>query len=136
MSFRTDAHNNPTAFTTDIAKEAGLEIGVDYTQGDPFSSGGHTYYTARLIGDPLFLTIRVISRIGFRNSNGAGRWTYINIPFFLWNNCDTEMKIRIIHDMYKYEGGISMMHLFDSPPLPGDIKLHVNDQMAFKDKVG
>jgi hypothetical protein len=79
--FRTDRHNNPTAFTTDIAKLAGLTLGVDYEQGDSF--GGGKYFTARLLGDAVQTTIRVIDRIGFTTSSGSPRWTYTDsIPNF------------------------------------------------------
>ena len=41
--FRTDRNNNPTAFTTSVAAEAGLILGTDYAVGDPFEAGdAHT----------------------------------------------------------------------------------------------
>lgn len=65
---RTDRHANPTAFTTDIAKQAGLKEGVDYTTGDVFGDKGQ-YNTAKLIGDPVDTTIKVIDKIGFKTQS-------------------------------------------------------------------
>lgn len=45
---RTDRHSNPTAFTTDIAKQAGLVEGKDYSVGDAFGDNGQ-YNTAKLL---------------------------------------------------------------------------------------
>ena len=81
---RTDDNRNPAAITTDIAKQAGLVLGTDYTQGAAFVSYAHTYYTARLLGDPVAQTIRVIDAIGYYTHAGAQRWTYIAIPAFVW----------------------------------------------------
>lgn len=114
MSYRTDRNNNPTAFTTDIAKEAGLVLGVDYEAGDPFPPPSKLT-TAKLLGDPLKLTIQVINKIGFYEG-GTGttaRWTYIAIPFFVWNNLMTEEKIQVIKAMYQCEGGTALLPLFD-----------------------
>lgn len=114
MAFRTDTHNNPTAFTTDIAKEGGLVENQDYSQGDPFSVGVNTYYTARLLGDPIQLTIRVIDKIGFRVGSNpyAPRWTYINLPYDLWKSLTLIQKTQVIGDMYQCEGGTEMKYLF------------------------
>ncbi|MEB3215396.1 MAG: hypothetical protein VKN72_03915 [Nostocales cyanobacterium 94392] len=109
---RTDRHNNPTAFTTDIAKLAGLREGVDYVKGDPFSNG--RYYTARLIGDPVATTIRVIDKIGFYTQSGNPRWSYISsIPQANnWNNLNYTQKKQIIAQMYQREGGSSLRQIF------------------------
>ncbi len=109
---RTDAHNNPAAITTDVAKQGGLVLGTDYTQGDPFTSAAATYYTARLIGDPVALTIRVIDAIGYRTKSGMPRWTYINMPKFLWAAQTPDMKRDIIGEHYRNEGGTAMRALF------------------------
>ena len=111
MSFRTDNNNNPTAFTTEVAKNGGLRLNLDYAFGDLFTIEGHTYYTAKLLHNPIDLTIQLIDKIGFRTSHGA-RWTYINMPKFLWDSLDRTMKVRIIADMYQNEGGITMKGLF------------------------
>ena len=109
---RTDRHLNPTAFTTDIAKLAGLKEGVDYTKGDPFSNG--RYYTAKLIKDPLKTTIQVIDRIGFKTQAGANRWTYTDrIPETKnWNNLNYSQKKQVIAKMYQHEGGTKLRNLF------------------------
>lgn len=109
---RTDRNNNPTAFTTAIAKEAGLNDGVDYEQGDPFQAGNQTYYTAKLLGDPLKLTIQVIDKIGFRTINGYCRWTYVQMPTWIWSLLNTEQKIQFVAYMYRNEGGTTMKGIF------------------------
>lgn len=110
--FRTDINNNPTAFTTDIAKEAGLKLGVDYAQGDPFQAGEMTLYTAKLIGDPVALSIRVIDAIGFYTSLGSMRWSYIAIPHYIWLALDAPQKRDVIGFMYQREGGTAMRKFF------------------------
>lgn len=112
MAFRTDRNNNPVAFTTDIAKQAGLILGTDYAQGDPFTADGATYYTAKLLGDPLKLTITVIDKITFYNKTGRQRWIYIGIPPFIWKKLDLSDRIEIVYFMYRHEGGIELDHLF------------------------
>jgi len=111
---RTDSHNNPTAFTTDVAAEAGLKLGIEYTVGDPFSVGSMTLtlHTARLIGDPIELTIRVIDRIGFYTKLGVQRWSYIGIPRTLWLSQTPAIKSCIIGGMYLREGGKEMLGKF------------------------
>lgn len=113
-TFRTDTHNNPSAFTTDIAAEAKLKLGTDYTQGDPFTSGSHTYHTARLIGDPIVITIRVIDALSFLTQHGTpiSRWGYITMPYFIWAVLTAPEKRDVIGWMYQREGGTAMKHLF------------------------
>lgn len=113
---RTDEHNNPTAFTTDIAKEAGLVLGTDYEAGRPFSVPGNTmktYYTARILGDPIALTIKVIDTIGFYTSHGDIRWIYIGIPKWIWDGLTREQKVKTIGFMYSHEGGTALKGLFN-----------------------
>ena len=116
MSFRTDRNNNPTAFIMDMAKEAGLVEGTDYTQGDPFTvPGTHgpvTYYTARLLGDPIQLTVRVIDAVGYYTKWGGERWTYVAIPQFVWLALDPPTKKKVIAFHYKNEGGVTLAPLF------------------------
>jgi hypothetical protein len=114
---RTDKHRNPTAFTTDIAKEAGLVLGTDYEQGDSFQVAGphgivYTYYTAKLLGDPIATTIRVIDKIGFFNSAHNQRWIYVAIFYDLWKVLSTNNKTAVIGEMYGHEGGTEMKPLF------------------------
>jgi hypothetical protein len=109
---RTDENRNPTAFTTAIAKEAGLVSGVDYQIGDPFYVAGQTFYTARLLGDPIAITIKVIDKIGFYTAPPIARWTYIAIPYFLWLELTLDQKKKVIGYMYQNEGGTEMRGLF------------------------
>src|SRR6185369_10154793 len=109
---RTDEHNNPTAFTTDIAKLAGLIEGVDYERGRPFQVGTATYYTAKLLLDPIATTLRVIDAIGFYTKAGGQRWIYIGIPKFIWDALDHATKVKVIGFMYQHEGGTAMKPLF------------------------
>lgn len=108
---RTDRHNNPTAFTTDIAKQAGLKEGVDYTVGDPFP-GNPNYRTATILGDPIDTTIKVIDKIGFQTQSGAPRWTYINMPKSQWNAMSYDQKKQTIAKMYQNEGGSALKQYF------------------------
>ena len=105
--FRTDRHNNPTAFTTDIAKQAGLKEGVDYVNGDPFPNGKGV--TAKLLGDPIDTSIKVIDNIGFYTKSGAQRWSHTAIPKSQWDNMDYNEKRNVIAKMYKNEGGSGIL---------------------------
>lgn len=115
-SARTDRHNNPAAITTDLAHQGGLIQNTDYTQGDPFTVGSpplaKTYYTARLIGDPIALTIRVIDHVGYYTKTGGQRWTYIALPDFVWSSLTPDLKLRVIGFHYAHEGGTEMAGLF------------------------
>lgn len=116
-AMRTDSHNNPTALTTDVAAEARLILGVDYTRGDSFTytANGvvHTLFTARLIGDPVGITSRLIDKIGFYTSTGSARWTYMGkFPHFIWLQFTPAQKRDVIGYMYANEGGTTMRHLF------------------------
>lgn len=111
--FRTDRNNNPTAFTTDIALEAHLVQGMDYDVGDPFTVGTVVYHTAKLLKDPVELTITVINAIGFYTISGVQRWTYIGIhPGFIWDMLTGAQKKKVIGFMYSQEGGTAMKGLF------------------------
>ncbi len=109
---RADQNNNPAAFTTDVAEEAALVLGTDYVQGDPFTAGPRTYYTAKLLGDPIATTIRVIDKIGYKTRTGVERWSYISLPDFVWNALTPDRKRDVIGYMYMYEGGVAMRSLF------------------------
>jgi hypothetical protein len=110
---------NTAAFTTDIAAEAHLQLGKDYEQGDSFiGSDNHTYYTARLLGDPITITIRVIDAIGFVTSLGSSRWVYITLPKFTWDSLTAPHKRDVIGWMYRHEGGTAMIGLFPNYLLP------------------
>jgi hypothetical protein len=111
MRSRADRHNNPTAFTINVAKQAGLVLGVDYEVGDPFPKAKKEF-TAKLLKDPIETTIRVIDKIGYFTANGVPRWTYIQLPKFVWISLDMSSKIDVIGFHYEHEGGVEMMHLF------------------------
>ena len=110
--FRTDKNSNPTAFTVDVAAEAGLTLGKDYEQGDSFAVGKVTLYTAKLLGDPIAVTICVIDAISFETRSGQMRWAYIAIPKFTWTALTTWQKRDVIGWMYQREGGYMMRPLF------------------------
>lgn len=113
---RGDRNNNPTAFTTDIAKQAGLVEGVDYQDtGDVFTSGDNTYTTAKIIGDPVQVTQKVINNIGFYTQDGNPRWSYITkdpsdtsklyMTDAIWKAMSTTEKAAFIKAMEVREGG-------------------------------
>lgn len=106
--FRTDRNNNPTAMTTDVAAQSGLQYGVDYVQGDAFSGGdGHIYHTAKLLGDPIQVTIKSLDGGGFYTRGGKPRWSYLaTVPGIRnWPNLNYNQKADIIANMYQHEGG-------------------------------
>jgi hypothetical protein len=109
--FRTDENNNPSALTTDVAKQAGLTLGVDYVLGTPFPAPSNLV-TAKLLGDPVAVTIRVITAIGYRTRMGSPRWTYICLPKFVWALLSDDEKRDVIGYQYQNEGGTEMRHLF------------------------
>ncbi len=110
--FRTDRNNNPAALIVDLARQAGLIEGKDFVAGDPFNVGDHTYYTAKLLGDPVALTIRIIDAVGYYTKAGSPRWTYIALPDFVWKGLDTAEKQRIVAFHYQHEGGTALKGLF------------------------
>ena len=118
---RTDRHLNPTAFTTDIAEQAGLQEGVDYEKGDPFpkEEGGDRFHTAKLLKDPIDTTIKVIDKIGLLSDLGSPRWKSKGISDTEWGkwekewpNMSKEQKIEVIKKMYSGEGGTKLNQLF------------------------
>ena len=105
---RTDRHNNPTAMTTDVAKTLGLVEGVDYTAGDAFDGG----VTARLIGDPVAITIKGLDasaaspdRSAFYTKSGGQRWTHTAISDKDWSALSLDAKKAVVASMYQKEGG-------------------------------
>ncbi|MEO5366369.1 MAG: hypothetical protein H7831_08450 [Magnetococcus sp. WYHC-3] len=105
---RTDRHNNPTAFTVNTARQAGLEEGVDYVVGDPFPNNPNLF-TARLLGDPINTTIRVIDQIGFYTKNGNQRWTHTAMKKDAWDSLTYNQKMDTIIKMYANEGGSGVL---------------------------
>jgi hypothetical protein len=115
-SYRTDRNNNPTAFTTELASQAGLNKS-EYTQGDSFTSNGITYYTAKLLINPVALTIAVIDKLGFYTMTPKSlRWSYIAMPYELWLSLTQKQKEYTIGIMYQTEGGTEMINLFPTSP--------------------
>jgi hypothetical protein len=113
MAFRTDRNNNPIAFTTDIARQAGLLAGVDYTQGDSFNSGVSVMFTAKLLKDPVNTCVKVIDKIGFYTKSGLIRWIYIGMPDWVCNKLTRNEKRQVVYFMYKHEGGTELEKLFN-----------------------
>lgn len=116
---RTDENRNPTAFTTDVARDAGLAEGVEYERGTPFvvdEPNGQkiTLYTAKLLLNPIETTLKVLDVAGFYTKHGVHRWTYIGIPPWIWQKASREDKVRTIGFMYQNEGGTAMRSLFPS----------------------
>lgn len=107
---RTDENHNPTAFTTDLARQAGLTLGTDYVAGAPFPIG--PLVTARIIGDPIEVTIRLITAVGYYTRLGKPRWDYIAIPNFVWDSLSRAERVRVIGFHYQREGGTAMKGLF------------------------
>jgi len=107
---RTDRHNNPTAFTSDIAKQAGLVEGTDFEVGDKFPEGNLT--TANLLKDPIQTTIKVIDAIGFFTGGGAQRWSHTAMSESEWTKLSFNEKKDVIEQMYQREGGSALNSLF------------------------
>lgn len=109
--FRTDQNNNPAAITTDIAAQAGLALGTDYAMGAPFPAPSKLV-TAKLLGDPVALTIRVIDAIGYYTRAGGQRWDYIALPEFVWIALTADQKRDVVGFHYQREGGVTMRPRF------------------------
>lgn len=108
---RTDENNNPAAITCNVAEQGGLILGKDYVQGTAFPYPSKEF-TARLLGDPVTLTISVITRIGYYTRTGTQRWNYIAMPQFIWSMLSESQKQDVVGFHYLHEGGITMRHLF------------------------
>lgn len=114
-TMRTERNNNPTAMTTDVAKMLWWELGVDYEIWDAFTTAdGKTLYTAKLIGDPIETTIRLIDRWiangidPFYRANWQPRWSYISkiwVTKDKWLNMSSSEKADVIAQMLKHEWG-------------------------------
>jgi|SRR5882672_3224189 len=108
---RTDQNNNPAAFTVDVAKQAGLVLNLEFVPGTAFPAPSKLV-TAKLLGDPVALTIKVIDAIGYYTKSGTPRWTYIALPKFIWSALTPEQKRDVIGFHYQHEGGTQMRNLF------------------------
>lgn len=104
---RAGRHNNPTAFTTDVARTGGLVEWVDYVKWDPFQWGdGRTYYTARLLWNAVDKTITTIDNYVARGS--FPWWTYANKIWLTpeaWKNADYNTKVWFLQKMQVEEWG-------------------------------
>ncbi len=112
MISRADRNNTPAAIITLLAAEAGLVKGTDYVDGDAFPPPSKLV-TARLLHDPVALTIKVIDAVGYQKRDGGPRWTDINIPKFVWAALSPDVKKAVVLYHYKYEGGTALLSLFD-----------------------
>lgn len=110
---RTERNNNPTAMTSDVAASLGLQNGVDYTQGDPFTtSTGQTLYTAKLNGsDPISATVQAFDKAAangvniFTTASGKPRWSYINLTNNQWDSMTPDQKKQTVEHMQNVENG-------------------------------
>lgn len=99
---RTDRHNNPAAFTTQIAKQAWLVEWVDYVVWDAFPDNPNMF-TAKLIWDPFEQTIKVIDKIWFTTQSWANRWTHTTMSKEQWDWLSIEDKKKVVASMYQKE---------------------------------
>jgi hypothetical protein len=86
-------------------------LGTDYVPGTPFPAPSNLV-TAKLLGDPIQLTIRVISAIGYYTKGGSPRWTYIALPMFVWEALTPSQQRDVVGFHYQHEGGTAMRDLF------------------------
>ncbi len=112
-TMRTERNNNPTAMITAYAKQLWGVEWVDYVQWDSFTSTDenwvtHTYYTAKLIGDPMDKTIELIDRWVANNAkqNVFSAWSYAKDLWMTnekWKNMSREEKEALILKMLQHE---------------------------------
>lgn len=108
---RTDRHNNPTAMTTDVARQFGLVEGTDFMVGDPFPDNPNLR-TATLIGNGMDTTIMALDNaaqsedmMAFFTASGQPRWSYTSVSDEEWLAKTPEQKVDFIDGMYQMEGG-------------------------------
>lgn len=109
-NMRTERNNNPTAMTTDVAKSLWMVEGVDYIQGDSFTTeDGKVLYTAQLIGDPIETTIKAFDNaaanwIGiFYTAKWWQRWKHTAMSNDQWLAMNDEQKRQTILNMLQRE---------------------------------
>lgn len=107
---RADRNNNPAEITTELAR-AWLTYGIHYVQGDPLPAPS-TKYLARLLGDPIAATIKLLDHTGFHDRNGFPHWDYIDLPKCVWDYLTPGLKAEVIKLMYKHNGGTALLPLF------------------------
>ena len=112
-TMRTERNNNPTAMITAYAKQLWGVEWVDYEIWDSFTSTDenwvtHTYYTAKLIGDPIDKTIELLDRWVANNvkQNVFSAWSYAKDLWMTnekWKNMSREEKEALILKMLQHE---------------------------------
>lgn len=113
-SMRTERHNNPTAMTVWWMQWAWIEPDWLYEIWDPFTSTDanwvtHTYYTAKLLWDPLDTTIKILNQAiaNWHNPFNTGSWSYMNqlwMNIEKWNSMtDDQRKSFIVNDWLPHE---------------------------------
>lgn len=110
-TMRTERNNNPTAMTVDVAKSLWWVEWVDYVQWDSFKTwDGRTLYTAKLIGDPIETTIKLLDNAAnswkwaFYTKWWAQRWTHTAMSDKDWLALTPEQKQNVVLQMLQREG--------------------------------
>ena len=109
-TMRTERNNNPTAMTTDVAKSLwGIEW-EDYVQWDSWTNDKwQTFYTAKLLGDPIETTIKLLDRAAstwrwaFYTSWGKQRWSHTAMSDADWLKLTPEEKQWVVLKMLQRE---------------------------------
>ena len=111
-TMRTERNNNPTAMTTDVAKSLWGVEWEDYVQWDSWTNDKwQTFYTAKLLGDPIETTIRLLDRAAetgrwaFYTKAWWQRWTHTAMSDADWLKLSPEEKQWVVLKMLKNEWG-------------------------------
>jgi hypothetical protein len=107
-----DDNNSPTLFTVDVAVEGSLIEGQDYVQGSQCAEPFTKWHYAKLLGDGVAVTIRLLDHIGFYTNDCLPRWNHTAIPNFIWHGLQTAEKRDVVGFMYKHTGGTKMRGCF------------------------
>jgi len=119
---RTERNNNPTAMITAYAKQLWWIEWVDYEVWDSWTNDKwQTYYTAKLIGDPIEKTIELLDRWVANNvkQNVFTAWTYRKDLWMnneKWSKLSHEEKQNVVLKMLQHEWwDISKMAYYNQP---------------------
>ena len=119
---RTERNNNPTAMITAYAKQLWWVEWVDYVQWDWWTNDEwKTYYTAKLIGDPIEKTIELLDRWVANNvkQNVFTAWSYRKDLWMnneKWSKLSHEEKQNVVLKMLQHEWwDISKMAYYNQP---------------------
>lgn len=133
-TMRTERNNNPTAMITDYAKQLWWVEWVDYVRWDSYVwEDWRTYYTAKLIWDPIETTIRLLDRWATNNvkKNIFTAWTYFNQLWMTndkWLSLTRQEKENFILKMLKHEWwDIGKMSYYWSDEYKSQIQQTVSD---------